>query len=209
VLTLLLAGHETTAVTLSWAWFALGRHPQVRAALHAEVDSPAAAQALAEGHWDRLPYTRAVIAETLRLYPAAHVTSRVTTQDVDLGGHHLRKGTVCFVSPYGLHRDPRSWGDDVLAWRPERWLDAEGRYDEAAPGQPRGAYLPFGAGARICIGAAFATMESVLVLARLARDWDAELPAGFDPGMQPLVTLRPRHGVPATLHARRADVAAG
>jgi cytochrome P450 len=200
VLTLLLAGHETTAVLLSWAWFELARHPHVRARLEAELAT--SASALDDAAWQRLPVTRAIVAETLRLHPPAYVTARVITRDLELGGTTLPRGTVTFVSPYALGRDPRSWGPDAPDWRPERWLDADGGYDEAAPGQPRGAFLPFGAGARVCIGAAFATMEATLVLATLASSWRADVEPGFEPGLQPQVTLRLRRGLPVTLHAR-------
>jgi cytochrome P450 len=199
VLTLLLAGHETTAVLLSWAWFELARTPSARAALDAELATPAARAALDEGAWQALPVTRAIVAETLRLHPPAYVMGRVATQDLTLGGTAVRKGTLCFVSPYALGRDPRSWGGTAHVWRPARWLDGDGRYDEGAPGQPRGAFLPFGAGSRVCIGAAFATMEGTLLLATLASTWRAATEPGFDPGLLPLVTLRPRHGVPVTL----------
>ncbi len=201
VLTLLLAGHETTAVLLSWAWFELARTPQARASLDAELATAAARQALADGDWQRLPVTRAVVAETLRLHPPAYVLGRVATEPLTLGGHRVRKGTVCLVPPYGLGRDPRSWGVDAALWRPDRWLTPDGAFDENAPGQPRGAFLPFGAGSRVCIGAAFATMEAVLLLGTLASDWRAETAPGYDPGLQPLVTLRPRAGVPVTLRS--------
>ncbi len=199
VLTLLLAGHETTAVLLSWAWFELARTPSARTALDAELATVAARAALDEGAWQSLPVTRAVVAETLRLHPPAYVMGRVATQDLTLGGQAVRRGTLCFVSPYALGRDPRSWGEDAPVWRPERWLDPAGGYDETAPGQPRGAFLPFGAGSRVCIGAAFAQMEATLLLATLASTWRATVEPGFDPGLRPLVTLRPRRGVPATL----------
>jgi cytochrome P450 len=202
VLTLLLAGHETTAVLLSWAWFELAGHPPVRAALDAELAGSAAAGAVDAGDWQALPITRAIVAETLRLHPPAYVMSRLATRDLELGATTLPRGTVCLVSPYALGRDERSWGPDVLEWRPDRWLRADGSYDEAAPGQPRGAFLPFGAGSRVCIGAAFATMEASLILAALATHWRPETPPGFDPGIKPLVTLRPRRGVPVTLRSR-------
>jgi len=196
-LTLLLAGHETTAVALSWTWFELARHPHERALLEAEVRAPEAAAALAAAEWERLPYTRAVIAETMRLHPPAYVIGRRVTEPVELGGHLLEPGTLCLISPYALQRDPRSW-PEPQTWRPERWLDPTGRYDESATGAPRGAYVPFGAGARICIGAAFASMEAVLLLASLASRFRAEVAADFEPGNLPAVTLRPKRGVIAT-----------
>jgi cytochrome P450 len=199
-LTLLLAGHETTAVALSWTWFELARHPVQRDRLEAEVRGTAAAEALAVAAWERLPYTRAVIAETMRLHPPAYVIGRRVTEPVELGGHLLEPGTLCLISPYALQRDARSW-PEPQAWRPERWLDASGGYDEGGTGAPRGAYLPFGAGARICIGAAFASMEATLLLATLASRFRAEVATDFEPGNLPAVTLRPKHGVVATLRA--------
>jgi cytochrome P450 len=199
VLTLMLAGHETTAVALGWTWFELSRHPEEREALVAEITSAAAREAVAAADWERLHRTRAVIAESIRLHPPAHVVGRRVTQPIDLGGHLLEPGTLCVVAPYALQRDPRSW-PEPLRWRPDRWL-REGRYDETAPGHPRGAYLPFGAGARICIGATFATMEATLLLAVLASRYRAEVAPDFEPGYQAAVTLRLRDGLPATLRS--------
>jgi cytochrome P450 len=202
VLTLLLAGHETTAVALSWAWLELSRSAAARSALDAELTSTAGRQALADGGWDRLPVTRAVVAETLRLHPPAFQLGRRPTEDVVLGPYRFRRGSAVLISPYALHRDERSWGPDAEEFRPSRWLTAEGRFDETAPGQPRGAYLPFGAGSRMCIGAGFAVMEAVLLLGRLAADWRVEFPPGFTPDVRPAVTLR-TGPLPATLRAVR------
>ena len=197
-LTLLLAGHETTAVALSWTWWHLAREPRARALLATEVSSPLARTAVEAGAWDRLPVSRAVIAESMRLNPPAYVVGRRVTHDQSLVGHGVRAGSLCLVPTYGLHRDPRSWSE-ADQFRPQRWLDATGRFDEAAPDQPRGAYLPFGAGARICIGAQFAWMEATLVLASLAARFRPEIEAGYHPGYAPAVTLRLRHGLPVTL----------
>jgi cytochrome P450 len=201
VLTLLMAGHETTAVALTWAWFELARTPAARAALDAEIASPGAEQALAAASWDRLPVTRAVVAETLRLHPPAYILGRRPTEDVTVDGYRFRRGMAVIMSPYALHRDERSWGPDAAQFRPSRWVAADGRFEESAPGQPRGAYLPFGAGSRMCIGSGFAVMEAVLILARLARDWSVEIDPGFEPDMRPAVTLRPGP-MPARLTAR-------
>jgi cytochrome P450 len=200
VLTLMLAGHETTAVALAWTWFELCRHPEEREALVAEIASPSAWEAVAAADWERLHRTRAVIAESIRLHPPAHMVGRRVVEPIDLGGHRLEPGTLCVVAPYALQRDPRSWSEP-LRWRPDRWLNRGGRYDESAPGQPRGAYLPFGAGTRICIGATFATMEATLLLAVLASRFRADLAPGFDPGYQAAVTLRLKNGLPATLRS--------
>ncbi len=201
VLTLLLAGHETTAVALTWAWYELSRTPSARAALDAELATPEGARAVADGAWDRLPVTRAVVAETLRLHPPAYVLSRRPTEDVTVDRYRFGRGTAIIIAPYALHRDVRSWGADAAEFRPTRWLDGDGRFDEGAPGQPRGAYLPFGAGARMCIGAGFAVMEAVLLLARLAQDWAVDVDPS-PPALRPTVTLR-TGPLPATLRARR------
>ena len=139
VLTLLLAGHETTAVALSWVWFELSRTPSARRALDAELASPAVRAALADGAWDRLPFTRAVVAETLRLHPPAYQLGRRPTEDVVLGPYRFRRGSAVLISPYALHRDERSWGPDAGEFRPSRWLTAEAsstRRRRDSPGGP-------------------------------------------------------------------------
>ena len=208
VLTLLLAGHETTAVALSWAWLELSRTPSARRDLDAELASPVARAALTDAAWDQLPVTRAIVAETLRLHPPAYQLGRRPTEDVVLGSYRFRRGSAVLISPYALHRDERSWGPDAGEFRPSRWLTQEGRFDEAAPGQPRGAYLPFGAGSRMCIGAGFAVMETVLLLARLGTHWRVEFPPGFTPDVRPAVTLR-TGPLPATLRAVRSPLCEG
>src|SRR4051794_6661438 len=199
VLTLLLAGHETTAVALSWAFYELWRTPQARVALDGELATDDARDGLAAAAWDRLPVTRAIVAETLRLHPPAYILGRRPTEDVVVEKYRFRRNSAVVISPYALHRDERSWGEDAAEFRHTRWLREDGTFDEAAPGQPRGAYLPFGAGSRMCIGAGFAVMEAVLLLARLARDWQVEFAPGFEPSPRPAVTYRPG-AMPAHLH---------
>jgi cytochrome P450 len=201
VLTLLLTGHETTAVALSWAWYELWRTPAARDALDAELASDAAREALAAAAWEHLPVTRAVVAETLRLHPPAYILGRRPTEDVVVDKYRFRKGSAVVVSPFALHRDERSWGPSADQFRHTRWLREDGTFDESAPGQPRGAYLPFGAGSRMCIGSGFAVMEAVLLLARLASQWRIEFAPGFEPRPRPAVTYRPG-AMPATLRAR-------
>jgi len=170
VLALLLAGHETVSTALTWAWYELDRSAGAAELLAAELRRPQARRALQDGSWRDLPVARAVIAETLRLHPATLVLGRRATRTFVLGPEVIHRGTLCVVSPYGLHRDPRSW-PDPLSWRPERWLNARGRFDPAAPGQPRGAYLPFGARSRICAAETLVTAQSTLVLAVLAESF--------------------------------------
>ncbi len=202
VMTLVLAGHETTANALTWAWFLLGRHADVAERLHSEVEALPAVLDL--GCVQDLPWTRAVVAETLRLYPPAWTIGRRTTADLEIDGWLVPAGSLTLASQWVLHRDPRWWGDGD-AFRPGRWLDASGAFDETAPGQPKGAWFPFGLGARVCIGESFAWTEAVLVLATLARSWAPVIMADRAPAVRPAVTLRPRDGMPAILRRRTRD----
>jgi cytochrome P450 len=190
-LTLLLAGHETTASTLTFAWYLLDRNPDVAEWLLAELDSGG----------EDLPRTRAVVAETLRLYPAAWVLGRRLTADLPIDEWTAPAGATCLVSQWVLHRDRRFW-PEPLAFKPERWLDASGAFDGEAPGQPRYAYFPFGAGSRICVGESFAWTEATVLLATLARRWRPRLADGYELRLRPAITLRPAGPLPMTLTAR-------
>ena len=196
VLTLMLAGHETTANALDWTWLLLDRNRAAADRLHTELDAAPANPRLSE-----LPYTHAVIAESMRLYPPAWVIGRRMTADVTLAGWSIPAGSLVLASQWVVQRDAR-WWPDAHAFTPERWLTADGRYDEAAPGQPRGAYFPFGMGRRVCIGESFAWTEAVLALAALARDWAPTLVPGHPIALRPAVTLRPMHGLRMVLHRR-------
>lgn len=180
VMTLLLAGHETTAVALAWTWALLAEHADVEARLHDEVDAldgPPSFESL-----DRLPYTRAVVSESMRVRPPAWIFGREAARDVVLGGVPLRRGTTLLVSMYYLHRDPRFWPD------PER-VDPERFSTEARAERHKFAYLPFSAGRRGCIGEQFAWAELVLALAALAQRWRLR-PVGPRPRPHGSVTLR-------------------
>ena len=206
VMTLLLAGHETTAMALTWALAAIDQAPSVRADLEAEWDAKPAALSAGE-LTDALPLTTAVLAETLRLWPPSWMFSRRVLEPVVLDGRTVPVGIMCLVSPALLHRDPR-WWPEPERFLPERWLrhgsGNTDRFDPKAPGQPRGAYLPFGAGPRMCIGEQFASLEATTVLAELGRAWrlhihDTPLVAG-----RSSMTLRPSGLVHATT-ARRTS----
>jgi cytochrome P450 len=202
-MTLLLAGHETTANALAWTWFLLSRNPESEATLHAEVDSlggalPTAADLV------RLPYTQAVIAESMRVYPPAWVIGRTAMTDYPVRDHVIRKGSLVLVSQWVTHRDPR-WWDEAEAFKPERWLGtADGGKMGRSGGQRGGkfAYFPFGAGTRVCIGEQFAWMEATLALATFAQRWRLRLVPGRVVEPQAIITLRVRHGLPMTVHAR-------
>jgi cytochrome P450 len=189
-MTLLLAGHETTANALSWAWYLLSGAPDVESRLHAEVDAlgdrPLGADDLA-----RLPYTRAVLAETMRLYPPAWIIGRRALDGYRVGGHVLAPRTIVLMSQWLVHRDPR-WWPEAESFQPARWLPGGSASD---PARPKFSYFPFGAGTRVCIGEQFAWMEGVLALATFAQRWRLRLVPGHPVAPQAIVTLRPRHGM--------------
>ncbi|WP_187365877.1 cytochrome P450 [Trebonia kvetii] len=193
VMTLLLAGHETTASTLTWALYLLGRCPMAQRRVQAEADTIDGRE-LSAGDLPALPFTRAVITEAIRLYPPAWIIGRTVTAGLDLGGWHLPPGSAAAVSPLLLHRDPR-WYPDPDRFDPGRWLGNR-------PALPRHAYLPFGTGPRACIGEQFAWSESVTVLATLTRSWSFRTDPGLQPALSYQVTLRPAAGMPMTVHAR-------
>jgi cytochrome P450 len=222
VMTLLLAGHETTAMALTWALAAIDQTPAVRAELETEWSAQAQEQATdpradalssatlssATVPSATLPLTTAVLAETLRLWPPSWMFSRRTMQPLTLGGRSVPAGIMCLVSPALLHRDPRWWAEPEQ-FQPQRWLRREhgqsDRFDPKAPGQPRGAFLPFGAGPRMCIGEQFAWSEAAIMLAELGRRWRIQLTTTpLRPGPSSM-TLRPKDPVKAT--TSRRDVA--
>jgi cytochrome P450 len=217
VMTLLLAGHETTAMALTWALAAIDQAPAVRATLENEWDARAdeqttdpRAEALSPATLPSatLPLTTAVLAETLRLSPPSWMFSRRTMEPLTLGGRCVPAGIMCLVSPALLHRDPRWWAEPEQ-FQPQRWLRREhgqsDRFDPKAPGQPRGAFLPFGAGPRMCIGEQFAWSEAAIMLAELGRSWRIHVTTTpLRPGPSSM-TLRPKDPVKAT--TSRRDVA--
>ncbi len=206
-MTLVLAGHETTAMALSWTWWCLAREPRASAALQAELDDVLAGRPPGWDDLAALAVTRATVAEAIRLYPPAWIIGRRLLADTDVGGWTLPRGSLVLASQYAMHRDPSSWASP-LAYRPARWLrvdDDSGTqvFDEGAPGQPRGAWFPFGFGTRRCVGDQFAWTEATLVLATLAQHWEVRPRPGAPVAPLPAVTLRPSSGMPATLRRRR------
>jgi cytochrome P450 len=204
VMTLLLAGHETTAMALTWALAAIDQAPAVRADLEAEWEAKPEARP-AGGAADALPLTTAVLAETLRLWPPSWMFSRRILEPVVLGGRTVQAGTMCVISPALLHRDLRWWTEPERFW-PDRWLRHEpGKADRFVPkstGQPRGAYLPFGAGPRMCIGEQFAWSEATTMLAELGRTWRLHVHGAPLTAGQSSMTLRPNGPVQATTSLR-------
>ncbi len=187
--TFFLAGHETTATALAWAWYLLSQDAAVQAKLWAEIDSVLPGRDPDWGDIEKLPYTRMVIEEAMRLYPPAHSTSRVALKDDHAMGIDIPKGTAVIVSPWLMHRHRRYWAE------PDRFNPENFAAPQAAA-RPRFVYLPFGAGPRICIGMAFAMAEAVLILATLARRFRFDLVPGAK--IEPIakITLRPQPGLP-------------
>jgi cytochrome P450 len=196
VMTMVLAGHETTANALSWAWFLLSRHPAVERALHHELQQVLAGRAPSVEDLPALPYTRRVCDEVLRLYPPAWSVARRAKHDDEIGGFHIPAGTSVVLSPWISHRDPRFW-DNPEGFDPDRFLP------EACAGRPPLAYFPFAAGPRMCIGNNFALMELQIVLATLVQAYRLNLDPSQRVETAPRITLRPRDGIRVSLHPRR------
>jgi cytochrome P450 len=193
--TLFGAGHETTATGLTWAWYLLATHPDVYRRMRDEVDDALHGRSPTYDDLTRLPYTLRVFKETLRLYPPAYATSRFALRDVEIEGYRVPKGTTVFLSPYAIHRRP-DYFPDPTRFDPDRFTPEH----EAA--LPRYAYMPFGAGPRICIGNHFALMEGHLLLATLAQRVTFELVPGQHVELDPKVTLRPKGDIAMAVRRR-------
>ncbi|MCS7001248.1 MAG: cytochrome P450 [Dehalococcoidia bacterium] len=187
-MTIFLAGHETTANALTWTFYLLSQHPDVAQTLRAELARTLGGRAPTADDLPNLPYTRMVVAEAMRLYPPAWTIGRRALTEYPLGPYRAPKGSIILISQWVMHRDPRFWPDperfDPLRWTPE-----------AQAARPRFAYFPFSAGPRICIGESFAWTEAILVLATLAQRWAPRHVPGHVVEPEPLVTLRPKHGM--------------
>lgn len=196
VVTLMGAGHETTAAALSWAMMAIAQHPAVAQRLRTEIDSVLNGRAPTPEDMPKLVYTRQVINETMRLHPPAYAVARTVAQPFTLDGYLLPKGARIIVPIFAVHQDAR-WYEAPLQFRPERWTE---EFDRA---RHKYAFFPFGGGPRFCIGSNFAMMEAVLLLASIAQRFSWTLDADHEIGQQASVTLRPRNGVIGRVHDRR------
>jgi cytochrome P450 len=204
-MTLFLAGHETTALTLTWTWYLLAQNPAAESRLLEELTRVLGNRTAQPEDLESLPYLDAVIREALRLYPPAYIVGRQAIEPFELGGYSFPAGTTLLMSQWIMHRDPRYFSEPH-AFRPERWLDG------LAARLPAHAYFPFGGGPRRCIGQGFAMMEAALVAATLARKFCFELLPEQSIKADPLITLRPRGGIRMKIHRRvevtRAEAAA-
>ncbi len=187
-MTLFLAGHETTALALTWAWYLLSQNPQVEAKLHTELNEVLGGRVPSFEDIPRLRYTEMVLAETLRIYPPAWLLGRLALEDCEIDGYHIPAQSMVVMSPYVVHRDPRYYPDS-LRFDPERWRP------EAKESRPKFAYFPFGGGNRLCIGEGFAWTEGILIIATLAQRWRPRLVPGHPVETKAMITLRPKYGM--------------
>ena len=197
VTTFLLAGQETTSLALTWTFYLLSQHAAVRERLEAELDVVLCGRPPAYPDLPNLPFTRRVVDEAMRLYPPAWGFSRQALGDDELGGYRLPRGWLAFLIPYVLHRHPAYWPEPDR-FDPDRFLP------ERSAERPKFAYLPFGAGPRQCIGNQFALLEAHLAVATLAQAYRLDLVPGHTVEPWPLITLRPRFGMPMTIERRQA-----
>ncbi len=186
IMTLIVAGHETTASGLNWTWYLLAQHPDVEAQMHAEIDSIPAESAPGLPQMEQLTYTRQVVDEALRLYPPGWLLSRRTIGPDVLGGFRIPADTDVLFSPYLLHRHPQFWPDPE-SFRPERF-DAEQQAE-----RPRFAYMPFAAGPRHCIGETMALYEMYMHLYKVARHYRLTFVADRPLELEARVNLRSQH----------------
>ena len=194
-MTLYLAGHETTALTLSWAWYLLAQNPEVEERLVAEWASVLGGRAPTVDDLPRLVFTENVILEAMRIYPPVYLIGREALEDRPLGEFVVRRGTTIFLSQWVMHRDNRYY-EEPLRFQPDRWADG------LAKRLPKYAYFPFGGGPRVCIGNNFALMEAALLLATIGQRFrftlEPEPAVDFTVG----ITLMPENGIPAVVRRR-------
>jgi cytochrome P450 len=195
VMTLYLAGHETTAQTLTWSWYLLSQHRNVEEKLVSEWQHVLAGKTPTAETLQRLSYTAFVIAESMRLYPPVYVIGREATTDVELNAYRVMRGYTVLMSQWVNHRDPKYFPDPE-DFRPERWEDG------LAKRIPKFAYYPFGGGQRMCVGNNFALMEAAIILAAVGQRYRFTLDPDAAIGIKPQITLLPANPIPVTLQRR-------
>lgn len=195
VMTLFTAGHETIATALTWTWYALAQNPDVYARMAKEIDEVVGERSPTAADVPQLKYTEMVFAESMRLYPPIWGFTRLANEDQELRAYSIPAGTVIGLSQFVVHRDPRHF-ESPEAFNPLRWTE------EGKSSRPRYSYFPFGGGPRLCVGEPLAWLEGILVLATLCRNWQPNYIGPAAPGFQPLITLRPRNGMPLMLRQR-------
>jgi cytochrome P450 len=194
-MTIVLAGHETTALALTWSWYLLSEHPHTLERLTDELDAVLAGRSPTLADVPRLPYAEAVLLESMRLYPPIFGIGREAIAECELDGHVVPAGTNIYIAPWVIQRDGRFF-DAPDVFRPDRWLNG------LASRLPRFAYFPFGGGPRLCLGQQFAMLEAVLVLSTVAQRWHLVHAPGDAVDRVPALTLRPKHGMRMQLRRR-------
>ncbi|HKQ53062.1 MAG TPA: cytochrome P450 [Pyrinomonadaceae bacterium] len=195
VMTIFLAGHETTANALTWTWYLLSEHPEVETKLHEELDHVLAGREPTVEDVPRLRYTEMVVSESMRLYPPAWAIGRLALRDFEIAGYAIPPKALVLLSPYVTQRDERFFPAPAR-FDPERWTPA------AREARPQFSYFPFGGGPRRCIGEGFAWMEAILLVASLARNWRMRLVPGHAVAPRAVITLRQKHGMLMTMHRK-------
>ncbi|ALF56155.1 cytochrome P450 [Nostoc piscinale CENA21] len=202
VATLMLAGHETTANTLSWTWMLLAQNPEVRQKLQSELDQVLQGKLPTLENLGKLVYTQQVIKESMRLYPPVSLMGREAAVDTQIGDYEIPQGTSIMISQWVMHRHPKYF-ENAEAFQPERWTE------ELEKQLPKGVYIPFGDGPRICIGKGFAQMEAALLLATIAQSFQIDLVPGYPIVPQPSITLRPENGLKVEIKQIKLKAASG
>lgn len=195
VMTLFLAGHETTALTLSWAWSLLAKNPESEAKFHAELDEVLAGRLPTVDDLTRLKYTEMIAKESMRLYPPAYALGREAIEDCEIGGYRVPAGAQVFMFQWATQRDPRFFAEPERFY-PDRWSE------EFSNSLPKYAYFPFGGGPRACIGNYFAMMETVLLLATIGQRFRFSLLPDHPVSLMPAMSLRPANGIRVVVHSR-------
>jgi cytochrome P450 len=195
LMTIFLAGYETTSNALTWTWYLLSQNSAVESKLHEEIDEVLEGRLPTFEDVARMKYTEMVLAESMRLYPPAWATGRMALNDFEMGGYIVPKGSLVLMSQYVMHRDPRYFAEP-MRFDPERWSPG------AREARPQFTYFPFGGGPRRCIGEGFAWMEGILLLATLAQQWQMRLVPNHPVELKPVMTLRPKHGMRMILTRR-------
>lgn len=198
VVTLMMAGHETTALTLTWTWMLLAQNPEVEEKLCQEIQTVLQGRSPTANDVTQLKYATWIIKESMRLYPPAWGTSRQVVETLQLGDYTLEPGDTVFLNQWVMHRDPRFF-EQPEQFHPERWADG---FEQRLP---KGVYFPFGDGPRMCIGKGFAMMEAVLILVAIAQQLRLVLPTGYKAELQPSITLRPKHGMKMGLQQKQLN----
>jgi cytochrome P450 len=195
VMTLFLAGHETTALTMAWTWYLLGTHPEVEKKFHAELDEVLGGRLPAAADLPRLKFTEQITKECMRLYPPAYALGREAINECEIGGYRVPAGTQVFMFQWATQRDSRFY-DEPNAFRPERWTE------DFVDQLPKYAYFPFGGGPRVCIGASFAMMEIILCLAAIGQRFRLEIDREHPVSIFPAMSLRPKDGIKVVVRSR-------